>query len=507
MLRMLATIIDVRQRKRAAAAVRESRDLLENRVRERTAALQKANDDLKAEIAEREQTERALRASKLSLAEAERIGQMGNWVRDIRTGTVRASQEFRRILGIAPDAEISFADITSRIHPDDRRLFGETVQTARAERRPFDMTMRIVLPDGGRRVVHSCGEFTFDAAGEPIRSTGTVRDITKLKTVEDDLASERTLMRTLLEAWPDFVYVKDRHSRFIKANSATTAAMGVAPGNDLVGKTDFEFYPHDIAAQFYESEQAMIASGRPVINHEEPLRRDGRELWLLTTKIPYRDGEGRIAGFVGMGRDITERKRAEEELNVAKEQAELANRTKSQFLAAMSHELRTPLNAVIGFSEIIKEQTLGPVGSPKYRDYAEDIHLAGQHLLALINDILDLSKIEAGREDLVRQANWQKVGGASPPERRSNRTTFLREPCVGSREGAGEASVAAWMGRAIEHRKSDGPGCRGFQIGRRQYCRRRFGEMSASPAVSENPCTFARLLLGPWEVFKLPRLS
>ena len=109
--------------------------------------------------------------------------------------------------------------------------------------------------------------------------------------------------------------------------------------------------------------------------------------------------------------------------------------------------------------------------------------------------------------DLVRQANWQKVGGASPLERRSNRTTFLREPCVGSREGAGEASVAAWMGRAIEHRKSDGPGCRGFQIGRRQYRRRRFGEMSASPAVSENPCTFARLLLGPWEVFKLPRLS
>ncbi len=114
------------------------------------------------------------------------------------------------------------------------------------------------------------------------------------------------------------------------------------------------------------------------------------------------------------------------------------------------------------------------------------------------------SGVQAG---LVRQANWQKVGGASPPERRSNRTTFLREPCVGSREGAGEASVAAWMGRAIEHRKSDGPGCRGFQIGRRQYRRRRFGEMSASPAVSENPCTFARLLLGPWEVFKLPRLS
>ena len=117
------------------------------------------------------------------------------------------------------------------------------------------------------------------------------------------------------------------------------------------------------------------------------------------------------------------------------------------------------------------------------------------------------AEIAGDREGLVRQANWQKVGGASPPERRSNQTTFLREPCVGSREGAGEASAAVRMGGAIEHRKSDGPGCRGFQIGRRQHRRHRFGEMSANPAVSENPCTFARLLLGPWEVFKLPLLS
>ena len=109
--------------------------------------------------------------------------------------------------------------------------------------------------------------------------------------------------------------------------------------------------------------------------------------------------------------------------------------------------------------------------------------------------------------ELVRQANWQKVGGASPPKRRSNQATFLREPCVGPREGAGEASVAVRMGRAIEHRKRIDPGCRGFQIGRRQHCRHRFGEMSADPAVSENPCTFARLVSGPWEVFRLPHMS
>ena len=98
--------------------------------------------------------------------------------------------------------------------------------------------------------------------------------------------------------------------------------------------------------------------------------------------------------------DITERKAAEEAVLAAVKEAEIANRTKSEFLANMSHELRTPLNAIIGFSDIIKDETLGPVGSAKYRDYADDINESGQHLLALINDILDLSKVESGTDEL-----------------------------------------------------------------------------------------------------------
>ncbi len=98
--------------------------------------------------------------------------------------------------------------------------------------------------------------------------------------------------------------------------------------------------------------------------------------------------------------DITERKAAEEAMLAIMKEAEIANRTKSEFLANMSHELRTPLNAIIGFSEIIKDETFGPVGSTKYRDYANDINESGQHLLALINDILDLSKVESGTDEL-----------------------------------------------------------------------------------------------------------
>jgi signal transduction histidine kinase len=115
-------------------------------------------------------------------------------------------------------------------------------------------------------------------------------------------------------------------------------------------------------------------------------------------------GEG---GIVSLYLDITDRKRAEDELRQAKEAAESANQSKSQFLANMSHELRTPLNAVLGFSEVMMSEIMGPLGDRRYHEYAKDIHDAGSHLLDIIDDILDMSKIEAGHFDL--DAQWIDV--------------------------------------------------------------------------------------------------
>ena len=146
------------------------------------------------------------------------------------------------------------------------------------------------------------------------------------------------------------------------------------------------------------TQDRVAAVRRGNIPPTEFRRADGRVLQYQCIALP--DG-GRMLTYF----DITKLKDHESELKLAKEQAEAANRSKSDFLANMSHELRTPLNAIIGFSEVIMREDFGPVGSGRYREYLKDIHASGTHLLSLINDILDLSKIEAGRlelhEDLV----------------------------------------------------------------------------------------------------------
>src|SRR3954469_25383221 len=165
------------------------------------------------------------------------------------------------------------------------------------------------------------------------------------------------------------------------------------------------------------------------------LRRDGSRFWASTTITPLWDDQGRMRGYVRIAQDITERKQAEEELRRAKEEAERANAAKSEFLASMSHELRTPLNAIIGFSDMMRTEIFGPL-SEKYRDYAKDIHRSGLHLLDLINDVLDMARIEAGQwelheegvalGDLVRQA--QRLAGGSAGEVRHHFGVGLPTP-------------------------------------------------------------------------------
>ncbi len=140
------------------------------------------------------------------------------------------------------------------------------------------------------------------------------------------------------------------------------------------------------------------------------LLRDGSHGFVSSSGQPLFDSSGSFLGYRGVGRDVTATTRAEQALRDAKLQAEAASRAKSEFLANMSHELRTPLNAIIGFSEMIKSEILGPVDHEQYRTYAGDINSSGLHLLGIINEILDLAKVEAGKMDLdLRLLNLTEI--------------------------------------------------------------------------------------------------
>jgi two-component system, sensor histidine kinase and response regulator len=210
------------------------------------------------------------------------------------------------------------------------------------------------------------------------------------------LTRDVQMLRALIDNIPDFLYVKDLESRFVIANQSVAKAMHATPA-ELTGKSDFDFYSADLATAFHQDDQAVLHSGKALINRSERAKdSDGNDIIILTTKVPLKDEAGNTIGLAGIGRNITERVRAEEETRLARESAESANRAKSEFLANMSHEIRTPMNGVIGMTELLLETAL----DSGQRDCAETIKESGRALLTIINDILDFSKIEAGKFEL-----------------------------------------------------------------------------------------------------------
>ena len=188
-------------------------------------------------------------------------------------------------------------------------------------------------------------------------------------------------------------------NQVIFVNPAFTRITGYRP-DDVVGRNCRFLQGPDTDRRAKASMSEALSKGESVELEILNYRKDGQPFWNLIAINPVFDDAGQVRYFVGILNDVTAQKQSERELLLTKEAAEAANRSKSEFLAIMSHELRTPLNAIIGFSDILKAEMFGPVGDDRYKDYANDIFESGSHLLSLINDILDLSKAEAGKLDL-----------------------------------------------------------------------------------------------------------
>ncbi|HEY9080682.1 ATP-binding protein [Magnetovibrio sp.] len=208
-----------------------------------------------------------------------------------------------------------------------------------------------------------------------------------------------TLLSTALKTSANMVLITDIDANIVWVNDAFCHQFGYR-FDEVVGQTPRLLKSGLVSPRVVTEMWESILGGRTWNGEFVNKRKDGSLVIVNQTISPILDQDGHVTHFVGIHDDITKRKETELELREAKINAESANSVKTQFLANMSHELRTPLNAVIGFTDMMRMEMFGPLGHEKYREYSADIHTSATHLLTLISDILDVSKVEAGKMDL-----------------------------------------------------------------------------------------------------------
>ena len=310
---------------------------------------------------------------------------------------IRINQSQAQLLGIdAPSEAIGKSDFDFFDMEHARQAFLDEQDLMRNGIPLINKLEHINTKDGYKYVMTSKIPLK-DSDGRSIGMVGISRDVTAEQVVKQQLRHEQEVLDALMDNIPDRIFFKDLHSKFTRVNKAHYLSYGVKNSQEIVGKTDFDLYPKDLAQVFYESEKVIFRTGIPQINHVEKKKKpDGSFSWSSVTKVPIRDERGEIIGLVGISRDVTMQELVKQEYKLAKEKAEDANRAKSLFLANMSHEIRTPMNGVIGMADILKRTGLDSV----QKDYLDIIIKSGQTLLSIINDILDFSKIESGKLDL-----------------------------------------------------------------------------------------------------------
>jgi PAS domain S-box-containing protein len=216
-----------------------------------------------------------------------------------------------------------------------------------------------------------------------------------------ELSATNKFLDSVIENIPNMVFVKDAAElRFFRFNRAGEDLLGFSR-DELIGKNDFDFFPTAEAEQFVAADRKTLRERHVVDIPEETIQTKEKGARILhTKKIPILDANGEPVFLLGISEDITDARLVQEALRQAQEEADSANRAKSRFLASMSHELRTPLNAILGFSELLSDDKTGQFDEATRTRFLKSIHSSSTHLLQLINDILDLSKVEAGQMEL-----------------------------------------------------------------------------------------------------------
>ena len=252
----------------------------------------------------------------------------------------------------------------------------------------------IPCPDGSSKTFDIIKVPTFDAQGNRKGLIVMGRDVTERVRVEQKREEDQRFLQTILDSISDMIFYKDTDSTYLGCNQAYASRYIGLDKEQIIGRKDIDIAPDKNQAALYRaSDLCAIEAGTSYTLEIELTLANGEKGLVEVQKTPFRNADGQVAGVIGVARDITERKRAEQELRASREAAVAASRAKSEFLANMSHEIRTPMNGVIGMAHLLGATEL----SPEQEQYLENIENSANSLITLIGDILDLSRIEAGR--------------------------------------------------------------------------------------------------------------
>jgi nitrogen fixation negative regulator NifL len=265
------------------------------------------------DVTERRLADKTLRESRDNLNRAQAVAKMGSWQLDIPRNILKWSAETHRIFEVPADRPLTLDAFTACIHPDDLEKV-RAAWDAALHGAHYDIEHRILCGDK-IKWVRKQAEVVFDSAGKPREGIGTVQDITEHRQAEAALESERQLLRTMIDLAPDFIFIKDTESRFLVANDSLAKCYRRTPA-EMLGHTDAEFVPAVLATRFRRSEQEVITTGTLHSYEDTICFPDGITRTVVTNMVAFRDPHGKIAGLIGIGRDITGQKATEKSMRL-----------------------------------------------------------------------------------------------------------------------------------------------------------------------------------------------
>lgn len=352
-------------------------------------------------------------------------GRCGLWDWDIARGSLYWSDSMYEMLGYQRTSEFqAFGEINSLIHPEDENLYVLAQRLAERQETTVDHSFRIRNAASEWVWVRARAELILDQNENRLHLVGIAVDMSDQRRLEAENLTANLRLREAIEAFGESFVLWDAENRLVMCNSRFQKLHQLALSQVQPGTPYHEIAPLLIAPKHLNQSEInndqINQSGKYIVQMpdnrwlqiNERRTRDGGFVSVATDITPLKDAERRQAQIVSdlkrsrhqLETEAEKKNEMVQRFYEQKAEAESANRAKSEFLAKMSHDLRTPLNAILGFSEIMEQEMFGPLGNRKYHDYCNDISKSGQHLLAVIADILDMAELESGKVMIERQS-------------------------------------------------------------------------------------------------------